>query len=445
MKQIQAVTLSIDPQGEPVNIVMNGKNAIITGGNGCGKTRLMNQLHASLQREADAADGSSVKKLSEKLRYNKQKFAETNPLDSLYSHYKKEVVNLESRLAEAEKTSIQFYDYERLVELYGNSSFLLSYYVATRQSKIETRGNKTSYNTLKTDGKSKKLSEDFGNLFELYLVAMKRMYNDIRVDGREEEQAQADVINGWFNMVEKDLQFLFEDPKLHLSYDREDESYYVIQDSKSPFRFDQLSSGFSAIMNIYADLLIKVELKGIPATQLQGIVLIDEIDAHLHVSLQRKILSFFSETFPNVQFIVTTHSPFVVQSVSDAVVYDLSLREQLDDLSGYSYQAILEGLLGVPMNSLGIEETLDDLSDAIELRSSVEEVENLLNKLEPYKSNLSDEAKALYMQAQIYKEHASKSLSSDNSQHFEYEGKTEFQRYLESRVSFSDSDNKQAG
>ncbi|MCV5366648.1 AAA family ATPase, partial [Escherichia coli] len=76
--------------------------------------------------------------------------------------------------------------------------------------------------------------------------------------------------------------------------------------------------------SIYADLLMKVELKGITSDELSGVVFIDEIDAHLHVSLQRKIFSFFVNAFPNIQFIVTTHSPFVVQSVNDAIIYDLS-------------------------------------------------------------------------------------------------------------------------
>ena len=43
----------------------------------------------------------------------------------------------------------------------------------------------------------------------------------------------------------------------------------------------------------------------------QGIALVDEIETHLHIDLQKKILPFLTNFFPKIQFIVTTHSPFV--------------------------------------------------------------------------------------------------------------------------------------
>ncbi|HCD6386302.1 TPA: AAA family ATPase, partial [Escherichia coli] len=82
-----------------------------------------------------------------------------------------------------------------------------------------------------------------------------------------------------------------------------------------------------------------------------GIVLIDEIDAHLHVTLQKKVFSFFSSSFPQIQFIVSTHSPFVIQSVSDAIIFNLSTLDQMGDLSLYSYTAIIKGLLGEDVSS----------------------------------------------------------------------------------------------
>ena len=48
-----------------------------------------------------------------------------------------------------------------------------------------------------------------------------------------------------------------------------------------------------------------------------GVVLVDEIDCHIHPRWQKNILSSFKELFPNCQFIVTTHSPYIVESVSD--------------------------------------------------------------------------------------------------------------------------------
>jgi hypothetical protein len=54
-----------------------------------------------------------------------------------------------------------------------------------------------------------------------------------------------------------------------------------------------------------------------------GVVLIDEVDAHLHPTWQRRAGLWFREHFPNVQFIVTTHSPLVCQAADIGTVYRL--------------------------------------------------------------------------------------------------------------------------
>ena len=143
---------------------------------------------------------------------------------------------------------------------------------------------------------------------------------------------------------------------------------------------------------------MKVELKEIPADQLKGIVLIDELDAHLHVSLQRRILSFFTHAFPNIQFIVTTHSPFVVQSVNDAVIYDLSKREQLQDLSMYSYESILKGLLGVESTSDLLKDQLDDMAQLVnETPLNKERLNELIANIELHESKLDAKSRAFLL------------------------------------------------
>lgn len=62
----------------------------------------------------------------------------------------------------------------------------------------------------------------------------------------------------------------------------------------------------------------------------QGIVLIDELETHLHIELQKKILPFLTKFFPNIQFIVTTHSPYILNSISNAKAYDLEKHVELE-------------------------------------------------------------------------------------------------------------------
>jgi len=82
--------------------------------------------------------------------------------------------------------------------------------------------------------------------------------------------------------------------------------------------------------------------------ELEGAVFIDEIDSHLHVSLQRLILPFFIESFPKVQVIVTTHSPFVLMSSRDILVYDLGKEEPYRISQVKSQNEILCDYLNVP-------------------------------------------------------------------------------------------------
>ena len=81
-----------------------------------------------------------------------------------------------------------------------------------------------------------------------------------------------------------------------------------------------MSSGFKAMINIVAEIAYRCIMLnrwlGIDAVKkTPGIVMIDEVDLYLHPLWQRHVLKDFQEAFPNIQFIVTTHSPFIVQSV----------------------------------------------------------------------------------------------------------------------------------
>lgn len=76
----------------------------------------------------------------------------------------------------------------------------------------------------------------------------------------------------------------------------------------------QLSSGETALLDLFLSILRDFDLCGVPfrSQPVQGIVLVDEIDLHLHTSYQYEVLPYLIRMFPHVQFIVTTHSPLFV-------------------------------------------------------------------------------------------------------------------------------------
>lgn len=125
--------------------------------------------------------------------------------------------------------------------------------------------------------------------------------------------------------------------------------------------FDALPDGLKSIISWVADLSLRLE--AIPWENKQEdvfsqslILLLDEIDIHLHPKWQRRILPAVQKLLPNSQIFVSTHSPFVVGSVEDAWVYPLPepgkpdsplLVEGIPSAAGKSYRLILEEVFGV--------------------------------------------------------------------------------------------------
>jgi predicted ATP-binding protein involved in virulence len=105
----------------------------------------------------------------------------------------------------------------------------------------------------------------------------------------------------------------------HFTFEGEmEDSEYLFNRKGSKVPFPALSDGYRAFLGWIGDLLYNITLtcpSGEKLVNNSGIVLIDEIDLHLHPQWQMSILPKLSEALPNIQFIVTTHSPLVVGSV----------------------------------------------------------------------------------------------------------------------------------
>lgn len=93
----------------------------------------------------------------------------------------------------------------------------------------------------------------------------------------------------------------------------------------SPISFHQLSEGYKSIIIFVCDLIFRLSKNANgerSIRELKGVVLVDEIDLHLHPKWQRVIIDKLRKTFPLIQFIFTTHSPTIIQGASqDAIIY----------------------------------------------------------------------------------------------------------------------------
>ncbi len=128
--------------------------------------------------------------------------------------------------------------------------------------------------------------------------------------------------------MEQLLKKIFDDQSVQLIFDEETFEFHIVQQDKEPFDFNTLSSGYQAVLDIVLDLIMRMQnqIQRSFAFQLPGIVLIDEIETHLHLELQKNIMPLLTTVFPNIQFIVTAHSPFILNSLENVVIYDLEKR-----------------------------------------------------------------------------------------------------------------------
>lgn len=111
--------------------------------------------------------------------------------------------------------------------------------------------------------------------------------------------------------------------------------------------YDNLSHGQRNILSMVGDIAFKAivlnpHLGGDAVARAEGIVLIDELDLHLHPRWQRVIVPALLDAFPRLQFVATTHSPFIIQSLAEGVLLDLDDMDTDDRVYNLSLKDIVE-------------------------------------------------------------------------------------------------------
>ncbi len=165
---------------------------------------------------------------------------------------------------------------------------------------------------------------------------------------------KADEIRAWFENLESLLKKIFADETVTIKFDEDSFAFHIWQQGKEPFDFNTLSSGYQAVLDIILDLMMRMQHQTRRSFDfnLPGIVLIDEIETHLHLELQRHIVPLLTTVFPNIQFVMTSHSPFILNSLNDVIIYDLENHLLVEHgLDNVPYDGIVEGYFGADRQS----------------------------------------------------------------------------------------------
>ncbi|VFN02737.1 MAG: Predicted ATP-binding protein involved in virulence [Candidatus Kentron sp. G] len=368
------------------------RHLIITGRNGSGKTSLLEEL-AKFLRKVEKSDYHVYPDSLNRLESIQNRLAMLEILprtDKIGEQIAQSKANIEQSKNTLVKgfggTEISFTKSPPEMGREAKAGrFLIAFYHAKRQTKLTVPSG-----IQKVPLKEKySLNESVNSVFLQYLVNLKAECSFARDDGDDEAVRR---IDDWFASFQNRLRLIFQAPGLALRFDRKNYNFDIIEEEgKAPFGFNTLADGYSAILGIVTDLLLRMEGHGggvsIGAYDLAGVVLIDEIETHLHVDLQKKILPFLIDFFPRIQFIVTTHSPFVLSSVSNAVICDLEEGEVTEDLSAYSYDALVESYFEADKYSEVVKERLARYEALLAKDASSKEEAEELGRLQAYFSS----------------------------------------------------------
>ena len=383
------------------------KHLILTGKNGSGKTSVLeamvryiqNFLRRSVPLEEVKRLYSyclgQIEKMNslEDSEQNRQQIYENKRNLNIWEN---ELKSLTSEIILTSTSDI------RLKEKYEQGNFIFAYYKAKREFQVEQYKNiekvelQNKYNIVENPGA--KLTK--------YLVDLKA------TQAFTKDVEKAEKIDRWFKRFENILKTIFEDEHLELKFNDETFQFSIHESGREPFDFNTMSSGYAAVLDIINDLIIRMEAQSGLRTEfdMEGIVLVDEIETHLHLELQKKILPVLTKLFPNIQFIITTHSPFILSSLDDAVIYDLENRTLVKDgLKNLPYEGIVEGYFGVDALSKELREKFERYKELVSKDELSDEEYEEIDHLEYYLDEIPD-----YLAQELTAEYSKMKLEFEN-------------------------------
>ena len=317
------------------------QHLLLTGKNGSGKTSLLLEIEKFLRAINDEKLSQVFDQYPTWINEAKKKVLSASSDSEKYAADK----DLKQCLGFLKKYSdgvqINLNQYEGLEMMYHNGKFITAYFPSERKAQFMRPNGVENITLENTYG----IDESAGDILLKYMVHLKTQQAYARNEG---DQTTANQIQKWFDRFDSALQILLDEESIHIEYDYKKYDFKTRQNGREPFSFNELSDGYSSVIYIVSDLILRMDKNWLLEDKIseydyQGIVLIDELETHLHIELQKKIFPFLTKFFPKIQFIVTTHSPYILNSISNAKAYDLERQVELDNLSGFSSDDLAEG------------------------------------------------------------------------------------------------------
>ncbi|MCK6053189.1 AAA family ATPase [Moraxella osloensis] len=185
------------------------------------------------------------------------------------------------------------------------------------------------------------------------------------------------------NAVRKSIEYFteFKNPRIR----RQGTPTMIVEKDGEELDVNQLSQGEKSLLALVGDIARRLAILN-PSLddplQGEGVVMIDEVDLHLHPKWQHDLIDKLVRTFPNVQFILTTHSPLIVSDSPNILVYSLENGNlhKTKNIYGEDANTLLNNIFDVPVRTPEVENDFNNIRRAIS-NQEFEIADNLINSI----------------------------------------------------------------
>jgi predicted ATP-binding protein involved in virulence len=395
IKSINSITIENAACFEKITIPFNKKGfTVLVGSNGTGKTTILNSLVGSLNVKVFgilpnivplSRDSDKETKITISLNINGKNRKTSFSYIKESNHFEDVDTEIDSLIA---------YDFDlKLINTGINRMFpdkpnLITGISPTQLDLLI----KSRENVGFIDEALAKRMEDFSTEdMKQWIINKKYEYLDIKDKEKNEDLKKSKGEETTFMQFKKRISELMpEDHKISFKDVIDYEPIFVTRSGEIPI--GAFSSGFQSILAIYWNILSMLQFyyrKSMNLFDESAIAIIDEIDAHLHPEWQQIIISGLRKMFPNVQFIVATHSPLVVSGCGPGEVVFLKFNDENrtvvidEDAPNNPKGWLVESLLTGPFNLKSVR--------GIEVAEKIERLKEIIASSDFKKSSKKEE------------------------------------------------------